>query len=271
MKLLLPWMREWDLSDKLIYKKAAENQAIFIRDDIGMNLLHSRVFIVSTHTSKSCLLPVYYIKMQNGIKLIMRGNFYDWKISVEIPENFPNLPKHYLPEDCITGGIDKKISDCYLEGFKNEWGYDAYNPENPGKKFTIEAYDTYHLYVIIHALKNAYPDIVFKAEDDKRSKEEIVKSIEKMLDDNGFNEIKQVFPNGRVERHMSGWEILRKTYRKVDDLCYTDKVCEYEEIKDACEQPEKLAGLILKYPSVHEAFLMEEFMFEGDICNPERM
>ena len=55
MKLLQTWMNKWDLDEKLIYKNATVKQAIFVRDDIGMNLLKSRVFIVSTHTSKFCL------------------------------------------------------------------------------------------------------------------------------------------------------------------------------------------------------------------------
>ena len=58
-KLLIEFMRENELDDNLNYKKAAERQMAFVRDKIGMYLTHSPIFVLSTHMSKSCLLPVY--------------------------------------------------------------------------------------------------------------------------------------------------------------------------------------------------------------------
>ena len=269
MKLLANWMRKWDLNEKLIYKKAAENQAIFVRDDLALNMLKSRAFIVSTHMSKSCLLPVYYIKMMNGVKVIMRGNFYDWKLSIKLPYKYNGT--NLIPEDCISnhvteGGKYSKIPDCYLEGFKEEWAWDAYNPSDVPTKFTIECPDMYRVYVVLHTLKNAFPDIEYKLEDNKRSKEDIVKSIEKIYDDNGFNDVKtETFANGNThtERFMDGWEILWKTHCKIDDLSYGDDAqCTYKDVMCACEEPERMADFILKYPTVYQAFCSEENMFE---------
>lgn len=268
MKLLQSWMRKWDLREELIYKKAAENQAIFVRDDVGLNMLKARVFIVSTHMSKSCLLPVYYIKMMNGVRVIMRANFYDWKLSIELPRKYKGI--NLIPEDCLSQHVVEgkydKIPSWYLEGFKEEWAWDGYNPNNVPKKFTIECPDKYRVYVVLHTLKNAFPDIEYKLEDNKRTKEEIVKSIEKIYDDNGFNETEiEKFSNGNTytTRLMKGWEILWKTHCKVDDLHYGDNApCEYKDVMDACEEPERLADFILKYPTVYQAFCSEESMFE---------
>lgn len=71
-KLLIEFMRENELSDDLLWKKAAEQQMIFVRDKIGKHLSHSPIFVVSTHMSKSCLLPVYAFRLTNGIEFIMR-------------------------------------------------------------------------------------------------------------------------------------------------------------------------------------------------------
>ena len=188
MEHLLYFMRDWELDDKLIYKEAATEQAIFIRDTVCQNLLRVPAFVVSTHTSKSCTLPVYYFKMQNGIKIICRGNFYDWKISVETPVK---LREGLLPLDLITGGTKQKISDCYLEGFKEEWGYGPYNIANPAQKFTIEVHDKYALYVIMHTLKNALPNIEYDETKDNRSVEEIAKAIRDIDDSNGNNDIRE--------------------------------------------------------------------------------
>lgn len=76
-EFLLTWIREWDIADDLIYKKAAESQAIFIRSMRDGLLDHTPVFVVSCHMSKSVLLPVYYIKIQNGVEVLIRNNFYD--------------------------------------------------------------------------------------------------------------------------------------------------------------------------------------------------
>ena len=76
---------------------------------------------------------MYFLKLRNGIKLIMRCNFYDWKVSVEIPDDYEPLPKDYLPTDCLSHSMvenkGERIAPCYMEGFRKEWCYDAYIPE----------------------------------------------------------------------------------------------------------------------------------------------
>lgn len=264
MENLLLFMRRWDLDEKLNYSKSAEKQAVFVRDKICGNLLHTKGFVVGHHFSKSCYLPVYYTKMRNGIKVIMRNNFYDWKVSVEIPEGVL-YPSNFLPEDCLSYSMveDKleKIPTCYLEGFKKEWSYDAYNPERPPRKFTIEVPDKERLYVVLHSLKHILPEISFKPEEDKRDVGEIEASIRKIYDDNGFNEEAEDTSWGKpIKRKvMSGWEIFWRTHCKIDDMYYDGVIpveASYPE-----DDPLKFAALILKYPEIHEEFLMEEWLY----------
>ena len=239
---LLPWMREWNLSDNLLYKQAAEKQAIFVRDKVGLGLLEcTPVFVVSTHKSKSVLLPVYYIKMRNGLELMMRDNFYDWKLSVKIPEGYTSLPLGYIPEDCICGGIgdDKEnIPSCYLEGFPSDWSFPAYNPLKPGKSFTVEISNDYRLYVVLHALKYAYPNLTFNTDDDHRSLDELEASIKKIHEDNNQGD-------------TDIWELLWKTYDSARNEA------ENYNLKD----PHGFARCISESPAVHNVFLSEEYCY----------
>ena len=267
---LLYWMRKWELDDKLIWKKSSERQACFVRNKVAGNLLKSKCFVVSTHHSKSCLLPVYYIKMRNGIKIIMRENFYDWKVSVVIPDDYPDLKPNTLPDDCLSYSMVKskteKISSCYLEGFKDEWSFDAYIPEKPGKRFTIEVPDDERLYVVLHTLKHAYPDVTFNVDDDKRSMEEIKGSIDRIFNENGFNDMEEVEEYGkkRLDRYMSGWEILWRTYIAMDNLPDESRKT-IENFYSVGKDSAKFAEVVLKFPQVHAEFLMEEWMFNKDI------
>lgn len=92
--------------------------------------------VVSTHKSKSTNLPVYKIK-KNGLEIILRGNYYDWKVSIK------NETSIILPDMKID--TSKKINSVYCEGFKDSWVYDSY--DNDDKQFTIELpYNEYKVY-----------------------------------------------------------------------------------------------------------------------------
>ena len=256
------WSRKWKLNDELIYKNAAKTQLSFVQNKIVGNLLKTVGFVISHHYSKSCELPVYFMKMRNGIKIIMRCNFYDWKLSVEIPEEYADLPPNYLPEDCLSHNMienkGEKIPPCYCEGFKKEWCYDAYIPERPGKKFTVEIPDDERLYVILHYLKHAYPDKIFCISDDKRSAEEIKASIDKILYANGFNE--SICGKPSQCRVMSAWEIIWQTYCKIDDL--SSEIREiYGQSMCISNDSQRYAECILRFPEIHEEWLMEEWLF----------
>lgn len=272
---LLHFMRKQKLDDNLMWKDASISQELFVRDTICGNLLKVHGFVVSTHYSKSCELPVYFITMRNGVKLIMRNNFYDWKVSVETPDNQPALPANYLPKDLMslkmTDGKPQKIPQCYLEGFKKQWCYGGYDPENTARKFTIEVPSKYSLYVIIYLLKHAYPDISILAGTDTRTAEELTKDINTILDNNGHNEFEvnrfaEKNKNEAKSRVMSAWEILWETYKKIEDLKHDEhynKTEVYDMFPCINESVENYVNVIMKYPEAHEEFLREELMYKS--------
>ena len=122
-KLLLEFMRETELDEKLIWKKAAEKQMIFVRDTIGAHLTHSPIFVVSTHMSKSCVLPVYAFRLSNGIEFIMRENFYGWVVSIRSPFTIEELPDFCRGDTLCSENPEGDIAECYCEGFSKSWVY----------------------------------------------------------------------------------------------------------------------------------------------------
>lgn len=237
--------RVWKISDNKIYKDAAWQQNNFIRDVVCHRLLGVIPFKVSEHRSKSIDLPVYGFVMDNGIVIVARENFYGWKVSVKSPRP---LPVGYLPTDIMEryGVYDgncednNKIHSCYLEGFKKEWAYDAYNPKDDKQtEFTIGVYGDYNFYMLMYLLNKAFSPMTFNAEDDKRSVGEIAETI---------SEIKNCQPN------MESWEVFPLTRRQVEANGYV--------ALDTYDDVEKYAELIVGDCKAHEVFLMEEYMYK---------
>ncbi len=112
------WMRVNNPDEKLIYAKGLGNQVHFVCD-VLCSLLRSTYeewrdnppWVISTHYSKSVKLPVYQIDLEKyGIEMVLRYNFYDWKISV----------KSDMPLDFDFMGLfnpTEEISYLYCEGF----------------------------------------------------------------------------------------------------------------------------------------------------------
>ncbi len=134
-------------------------QIVFVRDDLPKTLIgmynynlyeaiSNRISVISTHTSKSILLPVYEIVYPgSNLKFIARNNFYDWKVSVisdrPVKADFGNL---FNPK--------QKVPSVYCEGFNPLWVFGPHGEND--KKFTVELqgnYDTYTFFWLVrHAL-----------------------------------------------------------------------------------------------------------------------
>lgn len=149
---LQDWFNANMPAEALIYKDGMVDQVMFVRDAIT-GLLARSYFeyerlpkVVSTHMSKSVRLPVYYFDSAYT-KLIMRNNFYDWKVSVESKTGPLDLDLEGL---C---GTEEAIQDCYCEGFRTEWVLPAYAKSQ--ERFTVELRDRYHLYTFLFLLKRA--------------------------------------------------------------------------------------------------------------------
>jgi hypothetical protein len=157
------WIRTHRPDENLIYKEGLGKQVCFIRDDITANLFYSIIhgkeydhdkyeslcpLVIGTHRSKSVLLPVMQINLDKfGIKMIVRNNFYDWKLSVisdkDIKCDFKNIFKEK----------DKKpISSVYCEGFPKELVFGRYCDNK--KQFTVELDCNYHMYVFMYLLRD---------------------------------------------------------------------------------------------------------------------
>ncbi len=257
---LIHHMRKWKIADEMLWKNAAQHQAIFVRDEICLNLLHVPSFIVSEHRSKSIDLPVYGFIMRNGIKVIMRYNFYNWVVTVEAPEA---LPEDTLPMELF----DNKGNVCWAEGFEDRWIHGPYDAKKKKKKFTVQLYNEYRVYTMMFFLKNALPDIVFEGE--TRDAEEIAKSIEEIYKVNGVYEFEQdgyYHDTGKpfMRRKNSGWEMLWYTYRKLEDEERKDKL-EYASLMDDSEDPKKFAERICRYQKIKDIFKMEEWFYKTAI------
>lgn len=259
-QLLLYWMRKDNIDDKMLWKKAAEHQECFLRDEICMNLLRTNAFVVSTHRSKSIQLPVYFFMMRNGIKVTCRENFYGWMLSVKLPKDRPY--EDIIPKDLIECGYDGDISSCYFEGFRDEWVFEGYKPNDKKQRnFSFGIYSDYEFYTVMYMLKHLYGDMDFSKDAKKLTKEKVVETINNIYVNNGFNDIKEVFESGYVSREMSGWEILWKTYHKLDDYDFRkENGLDYISM-DVPDNPEEFADYILKYPEVAQTFVFESKTF----------
>lgn len=110
-------------SDTLYYDLPREPPP---RDDCRLT-----AWIIGEHHSKSVRLPVYSIERPDiGVQLVLRYNYYDWKLSVisERPLDDPLFPYlfHTTPpvEPDYTGN---PLSPVYFEGFPENlvFGYQA--------------------------------------------------------------------------------------------------------------------------------------------------
>lgn len=103
--------------------------------------------VLSTHTSKSILLPVYDFKYK-GVRFIVRYNFHDWKISVISKSDIEINPVG------LFDPTSKSIHPVYFEGFPEKLVFQGYNTKNNKDKFSIEIYNNFGVYTFFWYLKH---------------------------------------------------------------------------------------------------------------------
>ncbi len=143
---LQKWATENEPGDNMIWKPSYWDQIIFVRDQLRHCLDKGfKVDVISTHTSKSIVLPVYEIKYK-GHRFIIRYNFFNWIISAIMKKpltiDFGNL-------------FDKDSKSGWAEGFQDSWLFESYSKNK--KKFTIEMQDRYEVYTFFWLIRN-YPE-----------------------------------------------------------------------------------------------------------------
>jgi hypothetical protein len=151
------WLKEHQDTD-LIYvsrdaqKRVSLPQVHFVRDTLAPLLWADTLYddlpcepppredcrltawVIGEHRSKSVRLPVYLLERPDkGLRVMLRYNYFDWKLSVEseVPldhELFSYL-FHTTPpvEPDYTGN---ELASCYFEGFPEDQIY-GYQTENP--------------------------------------------------------------------------------------------------------------------------------------------
>lgn len=150
---LLTWIRTNAPKEDMIYKSGWSNQVVFVRDRINQLFATSYedwqanpVMVINTHRSKSISLPVYEIRLvKYGVRMIIRNNFYDWKVSVisekDIDTDFMGLFKQ-----------DEEIHSVYCEGFEEDQVFGPYSKDK--KQFTFEICGEHHIYTFMFLLNN---------------------------------------------------------------------------------------------------------------------
>lgn len=147
------WIRVNEPDEKLIYTKGLSKQVYFVGDEL-CKLLSSTYeewegnppMVISTHYSKSVKLPVFQINLEKyGIEMVLRYNFYDWKVSVKSDKP---LKFDYMGIFNPT----QEISYIFCEGFPKDKVYGSY--EKSHSQFTVEISSYYDLYTFIFLLKN---------------------------------------------------------------------------------------------------------------------
>jgi hypothetical protein len=138
-------MNLMEINPKLIFQKEAIRIMNEVKNTFCRSLLRVPVFVVSTHRSKSCILPVYAFRLENGIKIIMRHDFHDWVLTIMSPTEIS------IPKDLVFGfQNNKNIPHQLCEGFKKEWVFE-YKTEG-FKNTTVYVDDNFKLYTLFYLL-----------------------------------------------------------------------------------------------------------------------
>lgn len=150
------WIRVNSPDERLLYKDGLGSQVCLVRDTIMRNMFYSGEFnsgrykefqpkVISTHCSKSVLLPVMEIDLREyGIKITLRNNFYNWNLSVE-----SDIDVVYDHKGTIDDGA---FGYCFCEGFPANKRFGKY--EENKKNFTVCITGDYQLYTFMYLLKD---------------------------------------------------------------------------------------------------------------------
>lgn len=151
MERLKDWIARTPIAVDLLWRDAALAQFDFVQWTLGSLLFttsseaEDATTVIATHSSKSVPLPVYQIRV-GPVRLVMRGNFYDWKASIdsEVPLE---LDLGWLLSE--TGRIARGCCEGFPDG-------DIFGPYEPGAlRFTLALPHEHAVWAFCLALKRA--------------------------------------------------------------------------------------------------------------------
>lgn len=148
---LQEWHNENEPSKSMYHYDTFYTQFFFVRDntqeillEIGFTDFKINPLVISTHISKSILLPVYQVVLPKGVTMTLRCNFHDWKISVDSGLEINTYFFKLFDDTQIHQA-------CHCEGFSENLIFGSY--ENSKKKFTIELRSgSNHIYMFMRTL-----------------------------------------------------------------------------------------------------------------------
>lgn len=156
---LQEWINSQIVDDEMLWKTAFGHQVSFIRDTLAplvcsglhYSLSDQAATVISTHRSKSIQLPVVQLSRPDmDLRLIVRDNFYNWKLSVisstPIEADFDGLFQTTPPiEPEYTGN---PLASVYFEGFPENLVFGYYTPSDK-KTWSAEIGGTHRLWTTV--------------------------------------------------------------------------------------------------------------------------
>jgi len=145
LKNVVPW-EDWKKITETIPEDMCWRKSALRQNGVFDSLKLGNAVACSSHTSKSCKLPVVRGVVAPGVVVIIRGNFYDWKVSVISDHPLPGIDDTYLFEP------ETHHRSVYFEGFDNAWCFGSY--KNNQQQFSVELeYDPLRLYTFVRELR----------------------------------------------------------------------------------------------------------------------
>ena len=142
------WMRVNIPDENSLYAKEFLEQVDFIRnhiDDLINDQNDNLPMVISTYRVKSVKLPVYCISNEEyGVEIVLKNNFYDWKVSVKSEK-----PIFFDFKDLFD--ISKTIYPYNCDGFPTDKVYECYNKNQ--SRFTFSIISEYDLYTVIYLIR----------------------------------------------------------------------------------------------------------------------
>lgn len=146
------------------------SQVGFVRDDltslVGTGLdweaRDGIIDVVGEHRSKSVVLPVCrFVRKDLGLTLVLRSNYYDWKLSVLLDHPISsNVRREHMEvvfatlffmsppvEPEYTGDV---LHPVYFEGFPGQYKF-RYYTENP-ERFSAAIHSNFRLWTAVYML-----------------------------------------------------------------------------------------------------------------------
>lgn len=134
--------------DEMYYKNGMGAQVMFVRDTLTGLLARSQLEyqriprVAAEHRFKSVQLPVYYFDLP-WAQLWLRGNFYDWNLSVASKMG----PLH----TDIEGLCSTITPGCFFQGFHPDWQFDSWEADQ--SRFSCSPSSDFQLYTLLFLLK----------------------------------------------------------------------------------------------------------------------